>query len=69
MDNKKVILTSFEVITEVENGALIGGFSTALTQATATLAAAGDNTVAGCETNVCPTVNLGNCVKGCGVKQ
>lgn len=61
--------TTFEAITEVENGALIGGFSAAVTQASVELAAAGDNKVAGCETNVCPVVNLGNCVPGCGVKQ
>jgi hypothetical protein len=65
MDNKNLALTTFEALTEVDNGALIGGFSTAVT-VSLTLSLAGDNTVAGCETNVCPIVNLGNCVAGCG---
>jgi hypothetical protein len=69
LDNKSINLASYEVITENENGALVGGFSNAFTQATATLAAAGDNTVAGCETNICPVINKGNCVAGCGGKQ
>jgi hypothetical protein len=65
MNNKNVSLNTFEALTTTENEVLIGGFSAAVTSSAVALRA-GDNTVAGCETNVCPVVNLGNCVAGCG---
>ena len=58
---KKVNFKNFEVLTETNNGTMIGGFSViVLTSSSASLA--GTNK----DCHVTNNCNGGNCVKGCG---
>ncbi len=60
-DNQKMDLTKFEALSETTQGALVGGFSTAMAVSPGG-GEIGETINDGC-TNNC---DGGNCIKGCG---
>jgi hypothetical protein len=65
MINKSKDLTAFETLTAVENGLLVGGFSSSIIGTQTSIEEAADNTTVGCGgMNTCPKTNRTNC--GCG---